>query len=186
MKNLKLFEDFFKFYTYSTVTETKLLWGLTREEVEDLFVEINDYGVSISIDFVYQQNNSVNYQVEDKNVRSLIKRYLKGELTPIIEVNFYNNNRFKGYINDSSEKPEVFDMSFKIDNIVTSLKRTLTDYKIIEGNRSVFFLEEPNSRKRGAGDNRVISIHSDSGVEYGKLFYQITMSRNPYDEITSK
>ena len=69
-------------------------------------------------------------------------------------------------------------MSFKIDNIVTSLKRTLTDYKIIEGNRSVFFLEEPNSRTRGARDNRVISIHSDSGVEYGKLFYQITMSRN--------
>ena len=34
MKNLKLFEDFFKFYTYSTVTETKLLWGFNNSSVE--------------------------------------------------------------------------------------------------------------------------------------------------------
>ena len=53
MKHIKVFEDFFKYYKFSTNNENVSLWGYTREDIEDLFLEITDqWALPVSIDFV--------------------------------------------------------------------------------------------------------------------------------------
>jgi hypothetical protein len=185
MKHIKLYEDFFKFFVYSQANNTQSLWGLTREEVEDLFMEINDYGVSISVDFIYKENSSYNYSVEDKHIRNYLKRYTQGKLTPIIFLSFFNNSNFKGYTKDSEGKPEVYDIANQIDGIVDNLKRVMTDYEITGENKSDFFMEPVNRRLRGGRDNRDISRHEESGVEYGKTFYCVTFNRIPFKDLST-
>ena len=186
MKHIKLFEDFFKFFVSSQSNNTQSLWGLTREEVEDLFLEINDYGVFISVDFIIGENSGYTYKVEDKDIKDYLKKYTEGKITPIIFLSFFNNSNFKGYIKDSEGNPEVYEMTNRIDGIVDNLKRIMTDFEITGENKSKFFMEPANPRMRGGHDNTRINYHYESGVEYGKKFYCVTIKRIPFKDLSIK
>lgn len=182
MKNLKTFEKFFNFYLYSKVTKTKELWGYSREDIEDLFLEVNDrYGLPISISFTTTdlKYGGTTISVDDKDINT-IKRGIKlGTTAPSIQVNIFTNpewcNKFCGeevdfpvhfvngeYHEDLAKK--MYDgfnkISDDIENMIPQLQKRLPEYKI------KFY--------RSLDIDNTYQIYTN-GIAYGRSFFNIYM-----------
>lgn len=198
MKNIKLFEDFFKYYKFSTDKESKSLWGHSREDIEDLFLEITDeWNLPVSIDFctcpiVNGKISGENISTDDSE-KTLLKKYTQDKIRPRINVMVFTNHEFNTSIigedidfQISSKREEYHeDLANKflrglekttqeIRSKLESIVRTgrLNDYNIkISENLDI--------------DN-TIGLHSESGVEYGRSFLFFTMTRKKFDELPTR
>jgi hypothetical protein len=69
MNHIKLYEDFFSFFLYDKLTDSdiNMLFGISREDIEDALIEINDLGLyNISINFKINNGflNSTDYYIQ--------------------------------------------------------------------------------------------------------------------------
>ena len=73
MRILKTFESFFNYFVNSKVTNTKEVWGYTREDIEDLFIEFHDrYDLPISISFITKNKmGGTTVSVSDKDLNTI-------------------------------------------------------------------------------------------------------------------
>lgn len=195
MKNLKLFEDFFKYYKYSTNSEDINLWGYTREDIEDLFLEITDkWALPISIDFVtcpiingrtHGENIST-----DKSNKLLLKSYTQDKIRPRILVQIFTNHEFNTSIIGE-------DIDFKIyskngerhedlgDKFLKGLQKTSEEIKSkLESIRRTGRLKDYDIKiSENLDIDNTIGLHEESGIEYGRGFIFVYMTRKKFDEL---
>lgn len=117
MKILSLYEHFFNLYKnqkYLASEElsslSKVFWGYSREEIEDLLVPIGDkYELPIAITFDYQNSKrgsnrdylkSTSIEHMLTNLKNLISLYENGSVIPVINISIHTNpelsNKFCG------------------------------------------------------------------------------------------
>jgi len=198
MKNIKLFEDFFKYYKYSTDKEFESVWGHSREDIEDLFLEITDeWQLPVSIDFM--SCTIVNGKISGENTsttdseKTLLKKYKQDKVRPRIRVMIFTNHEFNTSIIGEDIHFKIYSKrgeyheglgdkflkgleedSQKIKSKLESIIRTgrLSDYEIkISENLDI--------------DN-IVDTHPDSGIEYGRSFLFFTMTRKKFDELPTR
>lgn len=182
MKNLKTFETFFNFYRYSTIKDTKELWGYNREDIEDLFVEFNDkYDLPISITFTKgnKKLKATVYSVGDTDIKEL-KRDVN--FVPKIEITVFTNpkwcNKFCGedidfpvhfingeYHEDLGKKMHdgFSKIADDIESMLPQIKKRMPDYNF----KTVRTLDISNRW----------GVHP-SGVEYGEAFFSIFLEKS--------
>lgn len=178
MKNLKTFESFFNYFLYSVVDNTKEIWGYTREDIEDLFIEFNDtYNLPISISFAIKRGNIIDYSISDKSIEELKDK----NITPIILIGIFTNtewcNKFCGedvdftvnFINGEYHEDlgkKMYDgfskISDEIEKMIPKIKKRLPNYKF----ETCRYLDIDNT----------YDVHP-SGVEYGMLFFDIILEK---------
>lgn len=192
MKHIKIFEDFFKYYRADEITDTKGIWGYTREEIEDLFIHfVDDLGLSVSVNFtIYFKTGSYSYSVKDSEIPEYLKGIESGDLIPGIQVNmFVNSNIFwkagvdgKGgvfYTSDGSERSRKYldyleKISGEIESLMTTTLRRIRGYEIETKNLIKSGLKV---NKYGPDFSNKTSIHPDSGTEYGDIIYSVLFKK---------
>lgn len=189
MRHIKIFEDFFKFYRADEITDTKGIWGCTREEIEDLFIRfVDDLRLSVSVNFVLiGKSGSTTYSVTDSMIPEYLERIKSGDMTPGIQVNmFVNSNIFWKagidgdggvlHITDKSDMARKYSdylnsLSDEMESLMGPIRRRVRGYEIKTRN---CITEESFRRRRFSNQT---DIHPDSGTEYGDLIYGVYLKK---------
>lgn len=198
MKNIKLFEDFFKYYKYSTNKENVTLWGYTREDIEDLFLEITDqWALPISIDFVTCPITNGKISGEnistDKSEKLLLKSYTQDKIRPRITVMIFTNHEFNTSIIGEDIDFIIHSMRGEYhedlgDKFLKGLQQTSEEIKSkLESIRRTGRLKNYDIKiSENLDIDNTIGTHEDSGIEYGRSFVFVTMTRKKFSELPSR
>jgi hypothetical protein len=195
MKHIKIFEDFFKYYKFSTDNENKQLWGYTREDIEDLFLEITDeWSLPISIDFITcpirdGKISGENISTDDSD-KSLLKKYTQEKVRPRIQVMVFTNHEFntsiigediefKIYSKNGEHHEDLGDKFLKGLEKTTEEIRSKLESIIKTGRLSDYDIKI----SQNLDIDNTIGVHPESGIEYGRSFLFFTMTRKKFDEV---
>ena len=195
MKHVKLFEDFFSFFLYSfpDSPDMKKLWGYNREEIEDFFIDINDYGLSISIDFNvdgWNYNSSFSRSV----IQNLYTLYKNGEIKPKIEIHIfmnktlndkilnYPNNRNPFYSNKNGYKEEREYFKGLSDTIIDVEKMLvpITNGRISGYECKIRMGNPHNVTGQKQIKSTSTSTHPENGINYGTNIASVFLTRKEY------
>lgn len=154
MHHIKLFEGFFRRMKFSTVTNTKEIWGYTREEVEDFFVYMSDeHSLSISIDFMYYSRSGYSYDLRDNNVGSILASYRKGIIKPGMSITFFTNselnNKLLGGIDPDRDCGNLdTETLISYRNGIEKLERDIEDFMENLQNRMGYKINSKSDRSK--------------------------------------
>lgn len=198
MKNIKLFEDFFKYYKYSTNKENVTLWGYTREDIEDLFLEITDqWALPISIDFVTCPITNGKISGEnistDKSEKLLLKSYSQDKVRPRILIQIFTNHEFNTSLIGEDIDFKIYskngeyheDLSRKF---LEGLQKTSEEIKSkLESIRRAGRLKDYDIKiSENLNIDNTVGMHEESGIEYGRAFLFVSMTRKKFSELPSR
>jgi len=195
MKHIKIFEDFFKYYKFSTDNENKQLWGYTREDIEDLFLEITDeWSLPISIDFITcpirdGKISGENISTDDLSL-SLLKKYTQEKVRPRIQVMVFTNHEFNTSIIGEDIEFKIYSKNGEYhedlgDKFLKGLEKTTEEIRsklesiIKTGRLSDYDIKI----SQNLDIDNTIGVHPESGIEYGRSFLFFTMTRKKFDEV---
>lgn len=185
MKHIKLYEDFFSFFLYDKLSERdiKLIYGLSREDIEDSLMGINDTGLyNTSINFMINNEflNSDNYEIQkdvyfDKKYDEegvLLKPGERGSRreikTLLIEIHIFLTKSSLNKIGiDSSEFEEG-----KTDILIPDLLEFYNQFKLR-------FKGFEITEKHKETVKNLISFHPEEKVYYGDSIMSICMKKTP-------
>jgi peroxiredoxin family protein len=187
MNHIKLYEDFFSFFLYDKLTDSdiNMLFGISREDIEDALIEINDLGLyNISINFKINNGflNSTDYYIQAGSYTS--KKYdddgeplshgKKGYTNQIeslgVEIHIYLTRESLDKIDKRGE--------FQRERVISTdilIPKLLECYNQLKSRFNNFDISE----RHRAFVNNAISFHPEEKVHYGDAVMSIYMKKRP-------